>query len=124
MLLNALVGTSKQIAATSSRLAKINHISDLLKQLSVPEIDVAVSYLSGSARQSRVGVGYAALRNAGAKPTLSPSLEIADVDRSLAGLAALKGSGSAGKRQEQLQQLGVIEDGLRDSAIATLHGGN
>src|SRR6516162_2417422 len=105
MLLAALVETSQQVAATSSRLAKINLIAGLLKQLPVPEIEIAVSYLSGSARQSRLGIGYAALRDAATQPAAAPSLELAEIDRELAALAGLRGSGSAGKRREHLLHL-------------------
>lgn len=105
MLFTPMVEVSLRVAATSSRLAKINLIAGFLKQLSVPEVEIAVSYLSGSTRQNRLGIGYAALSSAAAEPAVSPSLEIAEVDRALAALAQLKGGGSAAKRQEQIQQL-------------------
>ena len=48
----------------SGRLAKIGHLADLLRRAGPDEIGIAVSYLSGEVRQGRIGVGYAALRDA------------------------------------------------------------
>ena len=63
-------------------------------------------YLSGDIPQGRIGIGYAALKAAGAHPgAVSDTLTLADVDRSLAGLAAIRGAGAAGRRAEALRDL-------------------
>ena len=51
MLLADLASTSAAIAATSSRLAKVESIAACLRRAAPPEVAVAVSYLSGELRQ-------------------------------------------------------------------------
>ncbi len=63
MLLDELVKTSVAVAATSSRRAKIEAISSLLRRAGPPEVPVVVAFLSGELRQRPIGVGYAALRD-------------------------------------------------------------
>ncbi|MBV9610924.1 MAG: ATP-dependent DNA ligase [Acidobacteriaceae bacterium] len=105
MLLWQLVETSQRIASTTKRLEKTDLLASLLKQLQGNEVEVAVAYLSGTARQGRVGIGSAALRNARDVAAEQPSLEILDVDRTLNEIAAVQGPGSEGRRRELLQQL-------------------
>ncbi|HUC41908.1 MAG TPA: hypothetical protein VMR92_13790, partial [Gemmatimonadales bacterium] len=83
MLLDALVQTSKQVAATSGRLAKTKILADLLRQAQADEIESAIAYLSGTTRQAKVGVGWATLRAAQAQSAKAPRLEIRDVDATL-----------------------------------------
>ena len=72
MLLANLVETSNRIANTSRRLEKTALLAGLLKQLSPEEVEIAVAFLSGGTRQSRIGIGYATLRDAtGAGPEVS-----------------------------------------------------
>lgn len=105
MLLANVVETSRNVAASPSRLTKIGLLSNLLKQTPVHEIAIVVPYLAGETRQGRLGIGYAAIRAAAVGPASSPTLQIADVDRSLNNLAALKGAGSERERRGQLQVL-------------------
>jgi DNA ligase-1 len=90
MLLAHVAATSRQIAATSKRLAKIKLLADLLKQLTPAEIEIVVPFLSGSARQGRIGVGYAAVRDAQTAASPTPTLEVIEVDRQLDALAHAK----------------------------------
>src|SRR5579883_2879788 len=92
MLLSTVVETSQRIAATSKRLAKIDLLAALLKQLHGEEIDAVVSFLSARTRQGRIGVGYAAIREAAADPAGSPTLEVLYLDRAFAEIAATRGS--------------------------------
>ena len=64
MKLHELVTTSRQVAATGGRRAKIDLLAALLKRTAADEIETAIAALSGSLRQGRIGVGYAALRAA------------------------------------------------------------
>ena len=64
MLLNVLVRTSEQVAATPGRLAKITLLADLLKQAGPDEIETVIAYLSGTTRQAKVGIGWATLQKA------------------------------------------------------------
>jgi DNA ligase-1 len=105
MLLNHLVQTSQAVAATSGRLKKIDLLAQLLQQAEPNEIEIAIAYLSGSVRQSKLGVGWATLQAARPAPAAEPSLEIADVDLTLLQVSKMSGKGSAKARNEMLRQL-------------------
>ncbi|HEY7194612.1 MAG TPA: ATP-dependent DNA ligase [Gemmatimonadales bacterium] len=105
MLLQSLVETSTAVAATSGRLAKINLLADLLKQAAPDEIELAIAYLSGTIRQPRAGVGWAAVRKAKAHVGASARLHVRDVDEVLEKIANAAGKGSAGEKQRLLSQL-------------------
>ena len=49
------------MAEVSGRLLKIAALASLLKQAAPEEIETTVAFLSGALRQSRLGIGYAAL---------------------------------------------------------------
>jgi len=102
MLLNELVLTSRQVAATSGRLAKINLLAALLKQARPEEIETTIAYLSGSVRQSKLGVGWATLQTVKGQTVSAPSLEIAEVDEALERLAKTTGKGSATAKAQLL----------------------
>jgi ATP-dependent DNA ligase len=105
-LLGEVVRTSKLVGASSGRLAKVKELAFLLRALHPDELDIGVTYLSGDIPQGRIGIGYAAL-NAAANSgvALSETLTLSDVDRSFAGLAAMRGAGSAGRRAGSLRDL-------------------
>jgi DNA ligase-1 len=106
MLLQELVETSARVAEVSGRLAKIGHLAEALRRAGPAEIEIAVAYLSGELRQGRIGVGYAALREAaGAAAAATPVLTLSDVDETLARIMAARGSGSAGERRRLLGAL-------------------
>lgn len=105
MLLAAVVETSRRVAATSRRLAKIELLAGLLQQLRGEEIAIVAAFLSGGTRQGKTGIGYRTLQEAGAPAAVSASLEIADVDRRLTELASLKGKGSEQLRLAMLRAL-------------------
>jgi DNA ligase-1 len=102
MLLAAVVETSRGVAATTRRLEKIDLLAKLLRQLRPDEIEIVVAFLAGQVRQGRVGIGYAALRDARSSPAEGPSLEVVEVDRTLQSIAAAEGSGSQKQRTELL----------------------
>lgn len=103
MLLAVLVETSRRVAGTSRRLEKIDLLAALLRELHPDEIEIAVAFLSGQTRQGKIGVGYAALRDAAGSPAESPSLELTEVDRILDSIAAISGTGSQRQRLELIQ---------------------
>lgn len=105
MLFANLVETSNRIANTSRRLEKADLLAGLLKQLSPEEVEIAVAFLSGGARQGRIGIGYATLRNATGTPMETPQLELAEVNRTLTELASVSGRGSEQRRRELLNRL-------------------
>src|SRR5215472_2737750 len=118
MLLDNLVRTSAAVAATPSRLAKIDQIAALLTDVPANEIAVAVSFLSGDLTQRQIGVGYAALadllggygQRGQAAPGLtpppeSPQLTLAETDRALGQIGLLAGQGSQAERRRLLAGL-------------------
>jgi ATP-dependent DNA ligase I len=105
VLLSSLVSTSAQVAATSGRLAKIQLLADLLKQASPDEVELAIAYLSGTIRQSKVGVGWATLQKAKSHVGTSARLQLQDVDQTLETISQTAGKGSAIEKQRLLSDL-------------------
>jgi DNA ligase-1 len=106
MYLNDLVDTSRRIAETPGRLAKIGHLADCLRRAGPAEIDIAVAYLSGEPRQGRIGIGYAALREAmGEAAASTPLLTLVEVDEALGEIMRTRGAGSAAERLRLLRAL-------------------
>jgi DNA ligase-1 len=105
-LLSALVEASGRIRQTRSRTAKVRELAALLQELAPSEIGIATRYLSGETAQGRIGIGYAALRDAAAQSAAPRStLAVEDVDASLTRLMGLRGAGSASRRSEALGAL-------------------
>ncbi len=119
MLLDSVVRTSAAVAASPGRLAKIDHIAALLKDVPAAEIPVAVSFLAGDLTQRQIGVGYAALTDlmggygpaaptapAGVgDPAAVPQLTLAETDEALGHIGALAGQGSQAERRRLLAGL-------------------
>ena len=106
MLLSSLVSTSRQVAQTSGRIAKIDLLAGLLKSASPNELEVAIAFLSGAVRQTKLGVGYSALQAARPRrAATNASLGVVEVDAVLARLAATTGKGSAATRSQILADL-------------------
>src|SRR5579875_765138 len=105
MLLSKLVQTSRRIAETSKRLEKIDLIAGLIQAATADEVEIVVAYLSGFVLQGNIGIGPALLRESRPAPAAQDTLQLSDVDRELAQLAAVRGSGSSARRRELLQSL-------------------
>lgn len=118
MLLDNVVRTSAAVAATPSRLAKIDQIAALLRDVPADEIAVAVSFLAGDLTQRQIGVGYAALTDllGGYGQTAQPAADLAqapavagltltDTDQALGRIGALGGQGSQAERRRLLAGL-------------------
>src|SRR5581483_4776552 len=105
MQLAAVAETSERVRQTSKRLEKIDLLAQLLRQLHPDETEIVVAFLAGEVRQGRIGIGGAALRDAMGSPAQNPSLEIADVDRTLDQIATTCGSGSQRQRMELLRRM-------------------
>ncbi len=105
MLLAEVVETSRRLTETSRRLEKTGLLADLLRRASPDEIEVVVAFLSGNSRQNKLGVGYRTLQQSLGGTAETPSLEVLDVNRKLASIAAVSGSGSAARRQALLGDL-------------------
>ena len=79
MLLAEVVAASSDVAATSSRKAKIERLAGLLRGVPAPEIVPVVAWLTGELRQRQIGVGYASLREL-PPAAEEPTLGVAEVD--------------------------------------------
>lgn len=105
MLLSELVTTTDQVAATSSRLAKIDAIARLLDGADEGDIAALVGLLLAAPRQGRLGVGWRGLAALDIAHAEEPSLTIADVDHAFDELSTTSGAGSAGVRSDLLRGL-------------------
>jgi ATP-dependent DNA ligase I len=112
MLLDSVVRASAAVAASPGRLAKIEEIARLLREVPAGEIPVAVAFLSGDLTQRQIGVGYAALTDlvaedgGGAGPENSIAvLSLAETDQALGQIGAQAGSGSQAERRRLLAGL-------------------
>lgn len=104
MLLSRLAITSAALAATRSRLTKRALIAEVLRDAIGDDVAIVVSYLSGSLRQRRTGVGWKAMQ-ALPKFAEAPSLTVHEVDSWFDQIAELSGPGSALARSTALAGL-------------------
>ena len=97
MLLSRLAETRKALASTRSRNAKRDLIADVLRDASRDDVEIVVSYLSGSLRQRRTGVGWKSLQSI-PSPAQEASLTVGEVDAAFSHLAGMGGAGSTAAR--------------------------
>jgi DNA ligase-1 len=105
VLLADVVATSSAVASTRARSTKTAALADLLARVPPDEIEAAVGFLTGDARQGRIGVGWATVFGLDVDPATAPSLTVAEVDRTLDRIQVTIGSGSTAGRQELLGDL-------------------
>ncbi|WP_420122839.1 ATP-dependent DNA ligase [Nakamurella sp.] len=132
MLFADLATASAAVGATRSRLAKRALLAAAIRTADPDEIDLVVTYLSGTLRQRRTGVGWSSLSSlpsAAAEPTLT----VRAVDDAFAGIAAIGGAGSAALRAGAVEALfarategeqrllrGLVFDEIRQGALDSL----
>ncbi|HET8618782.1 MAG TPA: hypothetical protein VFM27_07470, partial [Acidimicrobiales bacterium] len=104
-LLADVVATTDAVVATRARSTKVAALADLLARLGDEEVPIVVAFLSGTARQGRIGVGWRTVAAVEAEPAAEPSLTILGVDRTLTELAGLHGPGSQKARSDLLVAL-------------------
>ncbi len=132
MLFVELATTSAAVGATRSRLAKRALLATAIRAADPDEIALVVTYLSGSLRQRRTGVGWASLSSL-PEPAAEPTLTVADVDAAFERIAAIGGAGSAAARStavaalfaratadEQRLLRGLVFDEIRQGALDSL----
>ena len=105
MLLSEIAETSAEVAATSSRLAKVSRLAEALEHASPEEVPVAVAFLSGVLPQGTIGVGWAALRQLPDPARPPATLQLLDVDAAAARIAGISGPGSQAARRDELEAL-------------------
>ncbi len=105
MLLADLVSATEEVAATSSRRAKVVALAEVLRALGPDEIAPAIGLLLAKPRQGRIGIGWRTLANVEVLPATDPTLTVGDVDAALSRLAAAEGAGSTATRRAELASL-------------------
>ena len=105
VLLADLVATSVAVGSTRSRTAKVAELVTLLRGLTRDEVEPAVGFLTGAARQGRIGVGWRTAFSVDVPAADEPSIEILELDSILTALAGTSGVGSVAARQDLLRDL-------------------
>lgn len=107
MLLADVVATSTEVAATRSRKAKVAAFAALLTGVAdadAEEIETVTSYLAGSLRQRRTGLGWRSMQSLPA-PAAEPSLTVLEVHQAFDRIAVLSGAGSQAARAAATESL-------------------
>jgi DNA ligase-1 len=109
MLFAEVVQVSATVAATRSRLAKVDALAGVLRAAaSIPDascVRVVAAFLVGVPLQGRFGTGWRTLVQLDAPPAAQPALTVSEVDHALTSLAGTSGTGSRGRRGELLGSL-------------------
>ena len=101
-----LVAASRAVREARRRLDKIGRLSAFLAKVPPHAVESAVAFLCGTLPQGRIGIGFAAVRDARAAPPAShPGLSIADVHAAFERVANLSGPGSSAGRVAELSAL-------------------
>ena len=129
MLLADLVEASRAVTATRSRRAKVAAIAEALRAASADEVETATTYLSGSLRQRRTGLGWRSLTSV-PEPAVEASLTVVAVDADFQKISEVAGSGSQARRAaltdalfaaatepEQAYLRGLVTGELRQGAL-------
>jgi ATP-dependent DNA ligase len=104
VLLSEISETSRAVAATPLRRAKVELLASCLRDAEPGEVPIAVAYLSGELPQRQVGVGWAALRERPA-PAPRATLTVTEVDAALTAVGEVSGKGSVAARRHLLGEL-------------------
>jgi DNA ligase-1 len=104
MLFADVCQASRDVAATSKRGEKTARLASVLGAAEPDEIPAVVGFLTGTARQGRIGVGWASLRELPAA-AVTASLTVGVVDGAIGALAVTSGSGSVATRRALLDDL-------------------
>ena len=135
MLLADVVATSTEVGATRSRKAKVAAFAELLGRVAdaeAEEIETVTSYLAGSLRQRRTGLGWRSMQSLPA-PATEPSLTVLEVHEAFDRIAALAGAGSQAARAAATESLfaratadeqpwlrGIVTGEVRQGALDSL----
>ena len=132
MLLDRLAETWTAVAATRSRNAKRDLLAEALAEAGPEDLEIAVSYLGGSLRQRRTGLGWRGLAEL-PSPATTATLTLVEVDATFESTAGLSGPGSATRRsalaaelfgrataREQAFLRGLVLGDLRQGAMDAL----
>lgn len=123
VLFSELADTSRRVAATSGRSEKVAALADVLGRAERDEIEAAVAFATGATRHGRIGVGWATIADVLPPPAREASLTVADVDRAIGDLAAIRGPGSAAARRDRLADLLGRATDAEQEMIRSILGG-
>ncbi len=107
MLLRDVVETSRTVAATRSRRAKVEALASTLALADhddPDEVETVAAYLAGSLRQRRTGLGWRGLQSLPA-PADEPTLSVGEVHESFEAISGLAGPGSQAARSAAVAEL-------------------
>jgi len=132
VLLARIVETSRTVAATRSRKAKVAALAATLTEAGPGDLEVVTSYLGGALLQRRTGVGWRGIGSP-PEPAGEPTLTVAEVHAAFEHLAGLSGPGSQTARAAAVKDLlgratadeqawlrGVITGNVRQGALDAL----
>jgi DNA ligase 1 len=106
LTLTQVAATSRDVAASSARTAKVARLAALLQHASPDEAAIAASWLIGELPQGRIGIGPAAVREAmGEGAAADAVLTMDDVHGVFARIATISGAGSTSARVNMLREL-------------------
>ena len=105
VLFSDVVAASATVAATRSRLAKVDALAGALRTADPADVPAVIGFLVGQPRQGRIGTGWRTLVKLAVTPVETPTLTVADVDEALSTLATTSGAGSATTRSALLSEL-------------------
>jgi DNA ligase 1 len=120
--LGDLVEASAAVAQTRSRLAKRAAIATLLRGSHPEDVVTVVTYLSGSLRQRRTGVGWATLQDL-PDPAAASELTVAEVDAAFEAMSQVAGPGSQDERRRLVVDLFGRATRPEQEFLARLIGG-
>jgi len=135
MLLEEVVRTSENVAATRSRTKKTALLGELISRLALDEVVAVIGMLVAAPRQGRMGVGWSTLARIEVAPADAAKLSVSDVDDLFSALAITTGVGSAAAREALLTGvfarateaerpflMGVLMGEVRQGALESLLG--
>ena len=119
MRLAELVDASVAVTATPARNEKVAVLAALLARAEPDDVAPVVSWLSGELTQRQIGVGWALLRERPA-PAPAASLTVAELERELEAIGALRGPGSVTARRTAVRALLARADAAEQEFLARL----
>ena len=104
MQLAEIVATSTAVAATRSRKAKVLALAEALRHAQPDELETVVSYLGGTLRQRRTGLGWRGVAVL-PDPATESTLTVTEVHDAFEVLSLIAGAGSQAARRDAVAQL-------------------
>ena len=114
-----LAAASAAVTATPARNEKVALLAVLLARADSDEVGPVVSWLSGELTQRQIGVGWALLREP-PPPAPEASLTVAELERALGAIGAMRGPGSVAARRAAVRALMARADAAEQEFLLRL----